>query len=179
MSNVLKSIKDKVLRTKEYIKENYLFWEALWKVIDFFEYLKHFFTQVVRVIQYIPVIWKDEDWDYKYVLDLLDFKLARMEKEFTKIGYDEAKQIKRVREYIRNYEDPDTYYPEVEPEPFAVDFKTVNNTFVTVKAETGEELTEKETEIRRKYLENLYSWQQEQWCKMWDLIKDRLSYWWD
>ena len=35
---------------------------------------------IIRVIQYIPVIWNNYDWDGGYLLELMLYKLKRMKK---------------------------------------------------------------------------------------------------
>lgn len=39
-----------------------------------------FFNRAIRTIQYFPIIWKNEDWDYTYIYDLMAYKLKRIEK---------------------------------------------------------------------------------------------------
>ena len=34
-----------------------------------------------RLIAWIPILWKDRDWDHTYFYTIMDFKLSRMEKE--------------------------------------------------------------------------------------------------
>ena len=36
--------------------------------------------KLIRLYQWLPVIWKDEEWDYNYLLDIIKYKLSRMEK---------------------------------------------------------------------------------------------------
>ena len=38
--------------------------------------------QVKVVISYLPVLWRDRDWDHAYFLSLMQHKLKRMEKVF-------------------------------------------------------------------------------------------------
>ena len=44
--------------------------------------VRNFFASIARVFSYLPVIWKDRDWDYGFLLDLLEFKLKRIKKYF-------------------------------------------------------------------------------------------------
>ena len=39
--------------------------------------IKRFFNRVVRLFQYIPVIWHTEDYDYMYALDIFKYQLKR------------------------------------------------------------------------------------------------------
>ena len=49
-------------------------------ITDIFCSLRYFFKRLIRVIQYLPIIWKNEDWDHSYIFDLLSYKLGRVEK---------------------------------------------------------------------------------------------------
>jgi hypothetical protein len=52
-----------------------------------------------KIIQYIPLLWEDKDWDYTYILILLQYKLARTRRcivgnEVISDRYRVAKQIR-------------------------------------------------------------------------------------
>lgn len=47
---------------------------------DLVYFVRKQFRFVVRLIKWVPVLYKDEDWDYRYLLDIIDFKLQRMRK---------------------------------------------------------------------------------------------------
>jgi hypothetical protein len=51
-----------------YIREN------MWPLFKLIRFIK-------RLFNYLPLIWKDEDWDYDYLYKILDFKLRRMQIE--------------------------------------------------------------------------------------------------
>ena len=46
--------------------------------------IKQFFRNIRRVIKWFPVIWKDRDWDYGYLLKILEFKLQQMYNDSSK-----------------------------------------------------------------------------------------------
>ena len=35
------------------------------------------FLKIIKIVQYLPVLWEDEDWDWNYILVLLRYKLER------------------------------------------------------------------------------------------------------
>jgi hypothetical protein len=35
------------------------------------------YKNIVRIIEWIPILWKDRDWDYAFILRLLHYKLER------------------------------------------------------------------------------------------------------
>lgn len=38
---------------------------------------------IIRVYDYLPILWNDRDWDYAFIYKLLEFKLKRVEKDLT------------------------------------------------------------------------------------------------
>lgn len=47
---------------------------------------KSFLESVKRVIKWIPVIWKDRDWDEHYLIKIMQFKLQQMAELHMKEG---------------------------------------------------------------------------------------------
>lgn len=45
---------------------------------NFFRYDIH--QGIKRLIIYFPIIWRDRDWDWYFLADLMEFKLRRMQK---------------------------------------------------------------------------------------------------
>lgn len=54
------------------------------------------YRNIKRVFQYLPIIWKDRDWDYEYLLTLMRYKLTRMRKEIAN-GYGDEGEWKNPR----------------------------------------------------------------------------------
>jgi hypothetical protein len=46
--------------------------------------IKQFFQRIYNVIRWLPIIWKDQDWDDFYIFEILKFKLKNQAKY---IGY--------------------------------------------------------------------------------------------
>lgn len=46
------------------------------------KWLKNWIRGIKNTIMYYPVLRKDFDWDYAFLMDLIDFKLKRMAKYF-------------------------------------------------------------------------------------------------
>jgi len=49
-------------------------------------YIVTFFTNIKRVIDYLPLIWNDRDWDHYFLISLMQFKLKRMKYYFDNHG---------------------------------------------------------------------------------------------
>jgi len=79
--------------------------------------INKFFKKIKKLFDYIPIIWNDEDWDYFYFLNLMEFKMNRMEDYFRNHGMstdniEVADQIKLSKDIINKIKD-DKYFDEV------------------------------------------------------------------
>lgn len=48
--------------------------------------VKNFIRNVKRVFHWLPIIWKDRDWDYYFIYEMLKQKLIRVEAYILKDG---------------------------------------------------------------------------------------------
>ena len=68
-----------------------------------------FIKRVIKILCWIPILWKDHDWDHHYMFKILHYKLSRMEKSIRN-GYaansdktaDEIKTAKLLLDRICN-----------------------------------------------------------------------------
>lgn len=66
--------------------------------------IKRFFQNILRVIEWAPVIWKDRDWDYAFVDDILLYKYKRLYKQLqkdSKFVHYEKRQLQSLRILIK------------------------------------------------------------------------------
>jgi hypothetical protein len=79
--------------------------------------LLKFFYNCKKLIQWTPVIWKDEDWDYSYIDRLLQYKISRIRKviEANMRHAGDEKIIKEMRqaEFLLERIYSDDYYYEL------------------------------------------------------------------
>ena len=47
-------------------------------------YFRNGYRRIKRFIIWFPIIWKDEDWDSAYLLEIIRFKISRMRREIEK-----------------------------------------------------------------------------------------------
>jgi len=64
--------------------------------------IKRFFSKIWKIIQWVSVLWEDEDWDGDYsILSVLSYKLKRVKKvleEMLEVDYiDEAECGEKIR----------------------------------------------------------------------------------
>ena len=74
--------------------------------------MKRFFRRVRRVIDFLPMIWKGEDYDYYYSIELFQYQLERTadflesDKAFTSDTIETASRIRTAAELLdRVYND--------------------------------------------------------------------------
>jgi len=61
-------------------------------------FIRKQFRFAERLIRWIPVLYNDEDWDYDYLLRIIDFKLGRLRKVMVEddIHYDAPWTVKKI-----------------------------------------------------------------------------------
>ena len=42
------------------------------------KWFKRKYTQITRVISFLPIIWRGYDWDYMYALEVFKHQLGRL-----------------------------------------------------------------------------------------------------
>ena len=59
------------------------------------------FRRIVRrtknVLRWLPIIWKDEQWDYYYIFEVLKYKLVIMSDEISRAGNHEMAEYDASR----------------------------------------------------------------------------------
>ena len=65
--------------------------------------IKNIYYQLKNVIKWLPIIWKDRDWDYGYFYRILYFKLKNMEKYFNHslCAKERAKEIRIAKNLVK------------------------------------------------------------------------------
>ena len=49
--------------------------------------MKNIYTGIMNLSRYFRIIWNDRDWDYAYLMELIAFKLERMERSIREDPY--------------------------------------------------------------------------------------------
>lgn len=130
---------------------------------------------IKNVTSWLPIVWKDRDFDYSYLLKLLKFKLLRMaetlENGYTVDRPKHAKRIKIVCVHIERY---------------------LNEPWLEVVESTefiGKSCSEYPTGIKKNYFKNILfphsqyknadKLQQWHWEQIWRIISRYGRHWWD
>lgn len=152
------------------------------------------FRKIKRIIDYIPILWNNEDWDYEHLLELIEFKLKRIKKcirqndiivehEIQEIENSIDKTLKAIDNYLYHIEnftmlDPDELY---NVEMYWKKNEDRNTYSMTYKFIDGEDVPEDHEfhKYNEKYIKRLYLWQQANWNRIWNTIRDNSQKWWD
>ena len=110
-------------------------------------YIKRFFFNIKRIVEWIPILYNNFDWDYYYLLKIISFKLKLMEKHFREDGVTmaaekHANEMKSMIEICDRLIADD--YAEI---PYGRNYKLLENRTELAyakKIDTDEILTEKE-----------------------------------
>jgi len=54
--------------------------------------MKQLIKNIIRIIQWIPILWEDRDWDYTHLYQILQYKISRMRPEMTNHENSELEQ---------------------------------------------------------------------------------------
>lgn len=154
--------------------------------------MKRFFRKLKRLIAFIPVIWKSEDYDYRYALDIFKFQLLRLadyiESQERYVGYE--KDVARIRtvcrlmdkvydeEYATQYQDilEAMYGDNVLNFNFEENEKgNYNMTYEYEKWDNAEEIDQIKSELFQMSKEK----QERAHRLLWQLIEKDIRKWWD
>ncbi len=127
--------------------------------------------KIKKLIEWLPIIWKDEDWDFAYLLILIKYKLSRMEKiigsnkSFAAQWEDRKLELVKAQLLISNYQDDPVdewilhfnrwHGPEL-------GFKDCDNAKACHKANTAS-----------------YKRERRNWASIWNHISKYGEGWWD
>lgn len=154
--------------------------------------VKKFFRKILRVIQFIPLAWRDEDWDYDFLIELIKFKCEKMRTYFRKtriISEADAKEIiiglNRTLWHIDCYRNPEKAYKEEYGEfNLKVGHRTIPlenglSQMISTNSETGKDLTQEEDKTFADYCSKVYKLEDEHFKGIFKTIADEGQKWWD
>jgi hypothetical protein len=154
--------------------------------------VKRFFKKIIRLVSFVPVIWKGEDWDYRYAIDLFQFQLLRMADCIEKYGNHthsehDAKRIRLVCRLMTKVYDEEyaMEHMDIMKERYGDDILKINfedsgnglsrMTMAYEKREDSEEIKRTFHELR-----DCSDAQQERAHRLlWQLIEKDIRRWWD
>jgi hypothetical protein len=162
----------------------------LYTIIQF--KMKNIFRKIKRLIAFIPIIWKGDDFDYHYAIDLFKFQLSRLadyiEKNDRYVGSEnDVARIRLVCRLMTKVYDEEytTHYQEILSAMYGenvLDFNFEENergysilTYEYEKWENAEEINQIKDELFTMSQEK----QERAHRLLWQLIEKDIRKWWD
>ena len=145
----------------------------MWRIYKFFRFIK-------RLFLWIPTIWRIENWDYEYFLDLVVLQLKQMEIALRTDTHSlnassRARQIRIVLEHIKRYKNIDDYAEHVSYQEY------LDNEYWVPAGDNCVQLCYKDEALERKHfliekrLGGLESWHLHESFR---LINKYIQSWW-
>ena len=127
-----------------------------------FSGMRGLFRFVKRLFAYLPILWSDEDWDYMYLMRLIQFKITRMREHMQKHGHHT-----QVKKMFRRMQIVETLIDRIEHEDYGRPeyFEWVK------RGELQEEF--------HKVLERVVYSENNDWNMVFDIIRRYGRKWWD
>jgi len=136
--------------------------------------LKTLINNIIRIFQYIPIIWNDRDWDFIFVFILLKYKIERILKHlknspFTTLRPKEEKRLKTILFLLDRLIKEDFNDNELDNL-----FKKFKPSLIGFNNRTKEEIAEfsryfkKNVHIKRHHEELLFNLISKHYAKWWD-----------
>jgi len=162
--------------------------------------VKRTMSKIKKIVEYIPLLWKDEDWDFVSILAMLEFKINRVAKTVRKNNHIADEEIKEMEktigatvEAILNYQDTNQ---DRFPEEDLYDVLNVGHRFIPATDDNGDEKPRlsslisvykgTDTEIKSTHKRMISSqikrrmkFEQDNWNNIWDTIKEHGQSWGD
>lgn len=158
-------------------------------------HIQRFFDQVIRVIQWIPVIWKTHDWDSAYAIDVFAYQLERTAKRLESVthynGKPEARRIRMILRLMKKVcdEDYSMEWMDIEDRVFGKSKLVFHpapefgDGMMEIHREYDRKYTAKEREMIDESMRELrlrcYAKQERAHKLLWDLIEHNIQRWWD
>ena len=159
-------------------------------------YIKNLYNKIKNLIIWFPIIWNDKNWDYAYLLQILEFKLTLMrntlkDNDITTSANRQVKQIDyalyllKEKNYIEKEEEvweskwgKKEYFPEEFKVTHENNFTSYTRMWTTDKIKTEEEYIQAYKEQMEIYdLE--YKRKEKEWDRLFRHLKLYMRGWWD
>ena len=161
--------------------------------------IRIFLRRIKRTIEFLPIIWKGEDWDYRYAVDLFMYQLDRTadyieSKDRYEAAKNDASRIRTATDLLKKVYEEDYYFDymsilEAKYGPSKFEFVELENidengqplykmVEVFEKDYTDSELLEI-AEERQKLIRAAVAYQNRAHSLAWKWIEHNIRRWWD
>lgn len=102
---------NKLLR---FIEQDWCPFIIYWNIRRIVRFYKNIKTGIKNLIKWLPIIWRDRDWDHLFLTELLEAKIKFMRKSFADnqnyVGWEDAvKSMDEALKYLALINRPDYY----------------------------------------------------------------------
>lgn len=66
--------------------------------------LKSLPARIQTILAWLPILWRDRDWDYAFLLRIIEFKISRMRRHHLKHSHAGKREIHRITHHMRTCE---------------------------------------------------------------------------
>lgn len=186
---------------KNWLKKD-VWWPIKHKLEDIWIFPRLCWEFLVRLVQYLPIIWKDRDFDHAYIFIMLQYKLKRtrehiVDHQFISKADEVGAEIKVAEDMIedhfhKDWTEKEQAAHEAKYGELVQDFITVTdkpeltekwgklyecNSYRTLAREAG--LGEQEREEQMAIYDLHRKREQENLDKLFKYIRDHIEGWWD
>lgn len=154
--------------------------------------IKRIFKKIYKILCYLPLLWRDEDWDYEYMLLLLRHKINNLgttilSNDIIKESKDVYNSTQEVVKAIDKFLKADEVFADLYSDKYdyiadRVYHDTIYNDDNTTSLKAmvdGRPTSEEEDDLLTKFYQDMIKFEQEAWDNIWDLIKQHGRTWWD
>jgi len=161
------------------------FWGRIWRwIVTPFEYLERAYFRVMIMLRYIPLAWNDQDWDWAWILRMMQHKIRRTRICIQNHGHHEdsteiCQEMKDVEDHIQRILDDDYVmdnlmeYHKKYPPHFKSIINSPNSEMIHPKASPEDEASYQQASQMRQLLEV------NDWMALWIKIERNMKKWWD
>lgn len=152
---------------------------------------RSFGYSIRNLIRWLPIIWKDRDWDQFYLENILIFKLKNMSKFYHQgknvYSVESDKVAAEIDEVVNLFERIQKDEYELEIDPNFNDWITDDRPLSTkemidrelCRIFNGPDFSEEELEYRKQVYENALTKRQKDLQTAYRLISENIDGWWD
>jgi hypothetical protein len=135
----------------------------------FFWRIRYFFISMKNIIKWIPILYKDRDWDHSFILYIIEFKLKNIRNRYVKtkyfVGQDKEIYWLNICLYLLDYINKSKAWDDKEENKY-LNFKNIE---YVIKHPELLKLRHWKCDAREEKVLSLF----------WKIISWRITYWWD
>lgn len=140
--------------------------------------MKSLYRRIKRILAWLPLLWRDQDWDFCFFVAIVQFKLNRMAdcieaNDIVTSAGEQAAEMREVIEHLKKFTDTMEYYPEPANLP---EWRLFKHEDGGMRLHTGVESAPQEW---KEYHAMIWKKEEEHWEKAWKLISEKGRGWWD